>query len=197
MRAEALEVLRRHLGLPDLQVILKNEWSSANADHRTKIREGLIEELEKHVRLTADERSRILDLQQIPLHSHVGFSITHNKQCGGFALDPQGHAMGFDIEIIDRVKENLISRVAVSKEEAERAPSAASLWVAKEAALKSLFRSGLQPNVVAEVEIGEWNLDHAIENCRLITTEEKLRNTRGCVMNLENMKLAVFAAGLN
>lgn len=173
-------------------MILKPEWSSLNADHRLKIRKGLLTELEKHTPLSVEEKGRLLDLEHTPLHSKIGISISHNKNCGGFVLNPQGQAMGFDIEIKDRVKENLISRIAVSKDEAQRAPSAASLWVAKEAALKCLLRSGLQPNVVAEVEIGDWKKNDAIETCRLLTNDKRISQNRGCVMDLDNMKLAVF-----
>ncbi len=194
---EALEALRLHLQLPDLQVILKSEWSSLNADHRLQIRKGLIEEIEKHTNLSAEDKGRLLDLEQTPLHPHVGFSISHNKICGGFVLNPQGQAMGLDVEIKTRVKENLISRVAASNTEVQNAPSAASLWVAKEAALKCLFRSGLQPHVVAEVEIGEWKTNGKVESCRLLTNEARINNNRGCVMDLDNMKLAVFTVSLN
>lgn len=197
VNSKALEALRRHLQLPVLQVILKSEWSSLQPDHRLQIRKGLIEEIEQHAPMSAEDKGRLLDLEQTPRLSHIGISISHNKTCGGFALNPQGQAIGFDVEISARVKENLISRVAASSDEVKRAPSAASLWVAKEAALKCLLRSGLQPNVVAEVEIGDWQTNSDLESCRLITKEPRVNNNRGCVMNLDDMKLAVFTVSTN
>ena len=197
IQLKAIEALRLHLQLPDLQVILKSEWSSLNADHRLQIRKGLIEEIEKHIKLSAEDKGRFLDLDQTPQHPHIGLSISHNKNCGGFVLNPQGQAIGLDVEIKDRVKENLISRVAASQNEVQNAPSAASLWVAKEAALKCLLRSGLQPHVVADVEIGNWQFSEQIEHCRLLTNDLRINDNRGCVMDLDNMKLAVFTVNLN
>jgi len=192
MKIEALTQLRQHLDLPDLQVVLKPEWSSDTADHRLKIRKGLLEEIEKLMRLNDEQREDILDLQKVPVLPQVGFSISHNKKCGGFALNPQGQAVGLDVEISQRVQDRLIARVAANKEEVGLTPSAASLWTAKEAAIKSLYRSGRQPSVIAEVEIGDWQKRNGLETCRFITNDPTLSQNRGCVMELEDMKLAVF-----
>lgn len=192
MSEKALTQLRHHLDLPDLKVVLKSEWSSDNPDHRLKIRKSLLEEIEKLLRLSEEQREDILDLQKVPVLPQVGFSISHNKKCGGFVLNPQGQAVGLDVEIAQRVQERLIARVAANKEEVGLAPSAASLWTAKEAAIKCLYRSGRQPNVIAEVEIGGWQVKSEIETCRFITNDPTLSQNRGCVVELEDMKLAVF-----
>lgn len=192
LRENTLAELRRHLNLADLQVVLKTEWSSTHADHRLKIRKSLLKEIEKLTPLSDEQRKILLDLNQPPVLPQLGFSISHNNKCGGFALSSQGSTLGLDVEITARVQENLVARVAASREEVTRAPSAASLWAAKEAALKCLLRSGRQPQVIAAIEIGDWQTIDGFEHCRLLTQDPSLNQNRGCVTDLEDMKLAVF-----
>lgn len=189
---KVLETLRSRLEMPELELVLKEEWSSENPDYRMKIREGLLKRLEQLAPLSEQQREEILDLMRIPFHPQVGISISHNKKCGGFALNPR-EALGFDVEIVGRVKDKVVAR-ASSANEYVGAPSPASLWTAKEAALKSFHGAEQAPEVLGQVEVGEWNVEAGgIESCSAsaMNPGAKLK-ARGCVVDIGDMKLAVF-----
>lgn len=191
---EVLRILRTNLGLPRLELVLKEEWSSKNPEFRQRIRESLLKAIGTVSSVTEAQREELLDLMRVPSHPHVGISISHNQKCGGFVIDPDGNGMGLDAELIVRVKEKVVARAAKAREMAA-APSAADLWTAKEAALKCLNGIPEEPEVLSQVEIGEWQkkLGSKIALCRVVGVKDKAVDiARGCVLDLGGMKVAVF-----
>jgi len=140
-------VTQRYLGVPHFQVFLKREWASDAAEARKLLRQHLFENIEG--------QAAILDLETIPCLQQGKVSISHCKKLGGFSFDPAGASIGFDIELTERVRSDSIRIVCVSRDEKERAPNAAALWTAKEAAFKAL-QGPKQPRGVADIEIGAW-----------------------------------------
>ncbi|WP_413559029.1 4'-phosphopantetheinyl transferase family protein [Bdellovibrio sp. HCB209] len=128
-----LESLRKHLNCPDLQVYAYAEWGSKNPDHR---------------QLIHAHRDRIVLNSATPLHS----SIAHTQGMGILVISP--HPVGVDIESTSRITEPAVKRVA-RPGEYEQAPSAASLWTAKEACFKAL-RTFKQPSVLSGFSVGSW-----------------------------------------
>ncbi len=84
------------------------------------------------------------------------YSVSHSKVLGGaaFAADGVGQ-VGFDLEQTNRVHNEVALRVS-DPDQFRKAPSAAALFVSKEAAFKAL-RGPRQPAILSEVEILEWN----------------------------------------
>ena len=192
--AEILHELRTKLSLPRLELVLKEEWSSKNPEFRQRIRESLLKDIDTVSTVTAVQRRELLDLMRIPMHPQVGISITHNQKCGGYVIDPQGHGVGLDAEIIGRVKEKVVAR-ASSEREMQAAPSAAALWTAKEAALKCLNGSDDEPEVLSQVAIGGWQMDKGskLSVCRVVGVKDRpVDGAWGCVLDLGEMKLAIF-----
>ena len=128
-----LESLRKYLNCPDLQVFAYPEWGSENTDHR---------------KLIHAHRDQIILNSHTPLHS----SIAHTQGMGVLMIS--SHAVGVDVENTHRVSEPIAKRVA-KPGEYEAAPSAASLWTAKEACFKAL-RPFSQPSVLSEFSVGDW-----------------------------------------
>lgn len=144
--APLIEHAKKYLNLDKIEIQLCEEWSSQFDDSRIKIRKYIFEHFEPN--------EQLLDLNLTPNLLNFSLSISHNKLLGGFALTSRSINLGFDVEVKDRVRIDLVARVS-KKQELETAPGAAALWVAKEAAFKSL-RGEAQPKTLSEVEIGDW-----------------------------------------
>lgn len=124
--------------LPDIQYDLSDK-------SRQEIRQDLF-------RIYKDES--LLDLSQAPQTTDPYISISHTTGRSGWVSHPR--AIGFDIEKSDReIKKSVILRVSKA-EELQSAPSPIALWVAKEAAFKSLWRSH-QPQVISQIEVSGWS----------------------------------------
>jgi hypothetical protein len=133
------------LGVPTLEITLKKEWGSNQKNYRREIRNGLGGKLGED----------FSDLEKWPTSKKTGISISHCPHLGGFALVTKPGAIGFDVEVEARVQEKIMARMAASPQEMSDSPSPAHLWVAKEAAYKSLGES-VQPHVLSEIEIRDW-----------------------------------------
>lgn len=190
---EILQTLRDHLGMPKLELILREEWSSEAPDYRRTIRENLLSDLQKFVFVSDSQREVMLDLMQIPQHPLAGISISHNRKCGGYALNPESGNLGMDVEVVARVKSGVVAR-ASETEELTNAPSPAALWTAKEAALKSFNGVTGAPEIIADVHIGNWQNGACagVELCQVVGVED---GPKGCVVELGEMKVAVFHRG--
>lgn len=125
-------------------------WGSKNENHRRLIRECL--ERQYRGQFAHDP----LDLEVPPRLIRGSVSISHCETLGGYARS--SHPVGFDIELITRVKEPIARRISASSDELVKAPSLAEYWCAKEAAYKML-RHYRQPQVIAEVEL-IWSGNH-------------------------------------
>jgi hypothetical protein len=88
------------------------------------------------------------------------FSLSHSPEWGGFACVSSLCGIGFDIEDGARFAgargRAIARRVAVDARELEEAPSPGLLWVAKEAAFKSLRFAGRQPATISQICVYNW-----------------------------------------
>lgn len=185
MQTDSLRsLIANQLEIDGLRLVLKPEFASNRPDHRLKIREHLIANL--------DCGPDVLDLDSLPRAEHSTISISHNREVGGYVSAPRGIRVGFDVEVSGRVTEKNMRRVCVSDDELARAPGADLLWAAKEAAFKSLG-PGQQPQVFSEIEIGDWSeigLDTYL--CRVLNVRgQRLPNTvRGLALRWKDEILA-------
>jgi hypothetical protein len=163
--------LRELLHCPSLKVYFKEEWGAANPVHRTLIRA----ELKK----------------LLPENSLLYTSISHTKDMGMVAICDV--PVGIDIELAERPHDRIVRRISTAEEMSE-APSAASLWCAKEAAFKAL-RPFNQPPVVGEISIGGWQkIDSRCETFRLKNPAlfEAPLNSSGVIFFHEHWALSFF-----
>lgn len=146
-----LATILSHVGLPDLKIDIRREWSSTRSSARQAIREAVSAEL-LAIGLREDA-SAVLDLTKIPRPKLARVSISHCPLAGGFALSRSAKALGLDLEDPLRVRDEVISRIS-AREEIERAPARKLLWVAKEAAFKAL--SGTENGLISQNFVTDW-----------------------------------------
>ncbi|MFN7904878.1 MAG: hypothetical protein ACK5P5_06805 [Pseudobdellovibrionaceae bacterium] len=177
--------LRAHFQLQDFQLVLKKEWASTQDQYRQKIRQYIFD--------TVHSDEKILELHERPWILGRGLSISHNRICGGFMTSSEHQHIGFDMEINERLHVANISRYSVNKNESAQAPTAACLWTAKEAAFKAIPKSD-QPNVIGQIEIGDWNQISAhLFTCRMIRIKNKIvMDSLGLVSVSEHQTYAFF-----
>lgn len=175
-----IEAIRDFLELTSLEVNLRSLWGSEFANHQDEIHGELKKRMAR-------------------AYPFSDSSISHCRTLGGFAFtefDSEHIArIGFDVEEDDRVTEAVARRVCKSDHEFQSAPSAASLWAAKEAAFKSL-KGQTQPKTVSQVELSHWQkLDSHIETA-LVTAPEfySCSRIKGVVLKKSPFTLAFFAA---
>ena len=184
----SLEVLKSVLDCPSLELHLSSHWGSSQPEHRFKIRQFIAE----NVRACGgpDRTEDILDLEKVPALSNSQVSISHCLQYGviAFAQNP----VGVDVEELPRLQDKIVARMS-NESEMSQAPSAASLWVAKEAAYKAL-KSFAQPQVLSQLEIGMWQaLDSHSETFALLNHSTFAAPVgKGVVIRNKSHALAVF-----
>lgn len=143
------------LAAPGLEITLKKEWGSDQKNYRREIRAALTGKLGED----------FSDLEKWPTSKKTAISISHCPGLGGFALLTKPGAIGFDVEVEARVQSKVMARMS-SPQEMSLIPSPAHLWVAKEAAYKSLGET-VQPIVLSEIEVRDWTratLDDSSKN---------------------------------
>ncbi|MBC7371482.1 MAG: 4'-phosphopantetheinyl transferase superfamily protein [Bdellovibrionaceae bacterium] len=153
----------KKLGLPQMEVLLAAKveaftspaWASGQFENRQKIRAAMDRQLGLQwlKDISYAEFTSLKNLDKIPTFKKIHVSISHAADLGGFAISKS--PVGFDIEVIERVKDVIVRRVS-NEAEMINAPTPAHLWAAKEATYKAL-RSFAQPGVISELEIGAWN----------------------------------------
>jgi 4'-phosphopantetheinyl transferase len=125
------ETLREILQDSSLQFYFHDGWGSEIPGHREKIHEC---------------RAQQKDVRDS--------SISHTKGLGGLVTS-RLTMVGLDIEVIERVGDHIVKRVCADPQEFDMAPSAAHLWVAKEAAFKAL-KGPQQPPLISQVTVSKW-----------------------------------------
>jgi hypothetical protein len=189
MEAETLDVVRRELGLPELTVVLRHDWGSSEEGSRARIRRHLFENFD------ADES--VLDLNLTPRLPRHALSISHHRKVGGFALAPAPARIGFDLELRARARGDLVRRVCVTDEEFRAAPDPCALWMAKEAAYKSLAGPS-QPPGLSDLEIRAWEpLLPDVFRCeavRRIPRASVAERIRGVVLSGPDHGFALFSS---
>lgn len=140
MEVELLNQIKEALGCKSLEYFYSPDFGSANA--------GLFSDWRQKLQIEIDHR-----LSSSAKKSYC--SISHSKHLGGAAfIAPDEGQLGFDIEESSRVSKIVAVRIADEKQ-FKQAPTPAALFVAKEAAFKSM-RGPRQPAVISEVEIFNW-----------------------------------------
>jgi phosphopantetheine--protein transferase-like protein len=144
-----LDKFKNLLNCPELTIHTHETWGSNNPDHRSLIRNFIVENLSDNPKI----------------HN----SISHCRELGLVAVASKN--IGIDIEEIARVKEAVIKRMSTEKE-IQSAPDFACLWAAKEASFKALMNYK-QPMVVSRLEIGNWQKMYSqIETFKLLNNQE-------------------------
>ena len=168
-----LQLARIYLGRPQLQLHLDPSWGSAIEGFRGSIKNDII--------------AKFFSLSQV--------SISHCSNLGGYAADseiqahpkdqsynylsPVQSAIGFDLELTSRVSTRIAERVSADTQELEEAPSASSLWTAKEACFKAL-RGPHQPAILQQLKIGNWNnISSQIETVEILECQGQLFTSSG------------------
>lgn len=187
-RAEAdYDEVRRVLGLNSLHIEVRSEWASLETNSRVAIRSRL-------KTLTGIDFS---DLARLPRSERFSISISHCPSWGGFAMcEESGVVLGFDLEEPGRVSESTVRRIS-NESELSLSPTPAYLWVAKEAAFKSL-RGPQQPAVTSRIEIRAPGPSVDVRgNLRLWSYETSLTpdgkiDGRGVVFEISGVLAALF-----
>lgn len=176
-----------------LNLEMSTEFGADNKLHRMFLKSDLRDKLIESGR-SVPEGTDPMKVQGVPL------SVSHTDELGGFIWinlpEPKaGLQIGLDIENSTRVHDVVAKRICKSEAEFKQAPSASSLWVAKEAGFKSL-RGPKQPQVLSELEITDWQtVDSQIETCRLKDPQKYgLIFTRGLVLKKNAFKICFFVS---
>ena len=181
--ANDIEVFRKYLSLPHLDIHIHSDLGSQINEHSKIIHAHLLEVKKRYP------------------HS-LASSISHTKGLGGFCyVTNQSSAsigIGLDIEESARVRPEIIHRVRFNDEEINQMPSAGSLWTAKESVFKSL-RGETQPIVVTSLHIGSWKrISSHIETFELINKSEfKVLTGLGMILQKNDYQIAIFCCELN
>lgn len=167
-----LPEIREFFGLDSLKLVLRKDWGASTPDNRKNIRAFI------HDNIHACEE--IFNLSEIPSIPNGRISISHSKALGGVFWTDGDRDLGFDIELIERCKPEMMKRVSTPREMSE-APSMAALWTAKEAAFKAIPR-GTQPYSVSQINIGGWEKTTRQDSWQwqiLTVPSDTFRDTRG------------------
>lgn len=143
-------VLKKQIQDPQFKIILNTDWAANKENFRVKIRQHLAEVDSTY--FTRLQWAQLYDLNQRPTSDVGHISISHCLAIGGYTFSSFVH--GFDIEEISRISDPIIMRTS-SKEERSKAAHIKMLWVAKEAAFKSLSNDN-QPTVITQLHCLDW-----------------------------------------
>lgn len=180
LSAQETEIIRQYLQLENLEIVLRPTWGSQNPDHRESIHGELKKRMAK-------------------AYPFSDSSISHCPSMGGFAFTTfdSNHVVqiGFDIEEIERVRTETARRICDSPQEFEAAPSAASLWTAKEAAFKSL-KGPKQPLVISALKLSNWQtVNSQIETVEIKDSYQfNYARIQGIVVKKHPFSLTFFVA---
>ncbi len=156
-----IEKISEALDLPGLYFEVLSKWASDCENHRSLIRGGILRHINKTAGLSSLDKRReeeLLDLNMRPRVEGFQISVSHCKKAGGYACHQGDGLMGFDMEETGRVKSSHIERVVHSQKEHREAPSASSLWVAKESTYKAIS-SIYDIRVLSQIEVGDWEMN--------------------------------------
>ncbi len=197
---QLVPTFRKILKTPTLELCLAPEWGSNHKDSRILLRKAMVVELgkmyDKYNQFSSSDREILLCLESVPQPHGASVSISHTLSLGGFALArAQEPALGFDIELASRLRPTSVERVSDSGE-LEKAPGISHIWVAKEAAFKSM-RGSKQPAVISMVKTSAWRSVMTPENFSLWTCEIDENSissgsTRGLTVELSGIALSIF-----
>ena len=142
-----VNLIKSHYKIKFLALHVDQQFASIQSDARPQIRQNIVSLYSPL--LSSSEKRALLNLNSPPVVENLFFSITHNKSIGGYAACDQ--KVGFDMEEVNRLSMDTISRVSSSLEIAA-CPDFRLLWSAKEAALKTTK----QLLVMSDIEVLSW-----------------------------------------
>lgn len=185
---------RRLLKDDELLIVVDAAFGAAAPDHRTHLRRSILQTVE-NLGLKVEDPAPVLDLSRPLLRVGIfHVSIAHSIPLGGFALSK--NPVGFDLEEASRVETRTVARVSVTADLNE-APHPAWLWTAKESAFKALQHAEKSPELLSQIEIGDWVLTG--ENSQSGTFSVRnlsgfsSRAALGCVIQAEEMIASTFS----
>ncbi|MFN7263229.1 MAG: 4'-phosphopantetheinyl transferase superfamily protein [Pseudobdellovibrionaceae bacterium] len=156
------------LKVPDLEIRISSHW---NEKGRAQLQEHFIQ-------------------HALPDWQTGNLSLSHTKDLGGY-LCSHSAFVGFDIETIERVREDMVLRVS-NYQELQEAPSPAALWCAKEAVFKALLKLQ-QPKVLSSIQITGWKTDSQFETFTLGNPESfGVQFSRGLIFELAPHSFSFF-----
>ncbi len=125
-------------------------------EKRLELRSLLVKDLENSFEnFPEDYKKKLLTPGSSPHLPGVSISISHCPLFGGFVFSSdKGLSLGLDIEEADRVSLRSVKYVS-SLEEIGESPEVSFLWVAKEAAFKSVPSEG-QQYFLRDLLISDW-----------------------------------------
>ena len=166
---EVLQEMGVVLKIPHFSSRVQIKWGSGEENYRHNIRRGICEAMTVRQELSLEGEHNLMDLKNLPRLTDYEISISHSEELGGFVMGYQCGLLGFDLEGVNRVKEEHIKRVSTCQEVSE-APSAGALWVAKEAAYKAL-RHKLHLSLMSDLQISHWQFQGKF--CRYLVVAVK------------------------
>lgn len=179
--------LRRLLGQPHLLAEFRPTFSSLEKEGRLRLREAVGERLN----LLRSPALHDLSKPLLKLDQHF-ISLSHSKSRGGYLVAP--FPCGLDTEQISRVSPKIVGRIA-SEIELGKAPKPAYLWAAKEAVFKALHAFE-QPEIMAQIEITEWQLRDAASSSWQFIVQNSSKFLAppgvGCVVEDKGDAIAAF-----
>lgn len=139
--------------LPDsLHIFFYQDINSTQENHRTTLRQHLIQELQSVTnQLDVDQ---LLDLNRRPQTDDYSISVSHSPNSSICAFIDSHFSIGIDTEIKTRIKPPVISRIA-KESEVKLCPQPEFLFCAKEAAWKALNHS-LNISTISQIETTNW-----------------------------------------
>ncbi len=147
---QEIETCRKLLSDPSLNIYLSKDWSSQNENYRSLVRKAVFSKLIE-LKDTAIEAD-VLDLSRPPKGQFLNISISHCPGEGGFAISKKN--LGWDVEQISRVKDEVVHRIMKSSM-SEKPPFAAAMWSAQEASFKA-FSPLLKLTHFTEIFVSNW-----------------------------------------
>lgn len=188
------------LGSP---ILLSTEFGSESADHRIKLRKALqtyVRDESHHLGRPIDRESAdvLIDLSKPPRIPAWAISVSHCPVAGGFIAVPSEYALGFDLEIANRLTLPVLERVAATPREKEllrKLPigdERAYFWVAKEAAIKAFGNA--QPN--ARPHFGDVELTALDASAKTFRAENVGRVVRGRLYRILEIEATPIVAGI-
>lgn len=118
-------------------------YSSESNQFRIRIREALLNDIKtkfSNVELSSEQRAKLLDVSIVPRVPGLAISISHSSTVGGFVVSDARGFIGFDVEVTDRVKPEIVRRVLAPREDLALG-NEGHLWCAKEASVKAIANS--------------------------------------------------------
>lgn len=135
---------------PESKGLCSEQWSAGQQSYRSLLRQSIAQTLN----LNESQSKIVNNLEQPPQLKEWSVSISHCPIWGGWLAVPRPAQIGFDIELLKRLRPEVIERIS-TQEELKNAPDRRLIWGAKEAFYKALEKK--QPPTILDLKIENWN----------------------------------------